>query len=264
MSARQGAPPSVVLPRHAVGGDRHGAARGCELDRVGKEVVENLLQLAGIGFDHRQLLPITCASSIFFASACGRMMPTKPSTVAHASRLDVHLHSPGLDLRHVEQFVDHLEQRAAAGKNVADVATALGIDICVGLGDLLEQFREADDRVQRRAELVADVGEELALETVGFVEPDVASASSLSLRSRLLFIARSCAWPCSRRSSMRVERLGELLNSSPVVIWSGCDQSPAWIFFAVSRKLRTGERISLVRIGGTQARPAGSRRFPPR
>src|SRR5690606_8012823 len=78
------------------------------------------------------------------------------------------------------EAVDHLQEGAAGGGDVLEVAAALGeaggvvAGGVLALGDLEEEFGEADDRVQRRAEFVADVGDELALEAVGLVEGDVA------------------------------------------------------------------------------------------
>ena len=77
--------------------------------------------------------------------------------------LDLQL--PGLDLRQVENVVDQLEQVLAAGADRADVVAALGLVAVVGVAD--EQLGEAEDAVERRANLVAHVGQELALGAVG-------------------------------------------------------------------------------------------------
>ena len=74
--------------------------------------------------------------------------------------LQVELEPSGLDLRHVEHVVDDVEQVFAAAVNVAAV-----LDILVG-AERAEHSRfhdlgETDDGIQRRAQLVAHVGEKL-------------------------------------------------------------------------------------------------------
>ena len=71
------------------------------------------------------------------------------------------VHAPRLDLRDVEDVVDELQEVAARDQDVADVALLLVVEVAEEL--LLEQLREADDRVERRAQLVAHVREEGAL-----------------------------------------------------------------------------------------------------
>jgi hypothetical protein len=68
----------------------------------------------------------------------------------------------GLDLRHVENVVDDAEQMV---RRVADLVEALAV---LRLADVaLEQVGHAEDGVHRRADLVAHVGQELALRPVG-------------------------------------------------------------------------------------------------
>ena len=76
----------------------------------------------------------------------------------------------GLDLREVEQVVDQVQQQHAAFVNVADVAVVLRrAERPEQLR--LEDLREAEDGVQGRAQLVADIGEELRLGGVGGLGP---------------------------------------------------------------------------------------------
>ena len=80
--------------------------------------------------------------------------------------LEVEHHASGLDPRHVENVVDDAEQVGAA---LVDVAAIL---LVLGRAELAEHarlhdLREADDGVERRAELVADIGQELRLGAVG-------------------------------------------------------------------------------------------------
>ena len=81
---------------------------------------------------------------------------------------EVELHAAGLDLRQVEDVVDKREQMVARGVNVAQVLELLVVDLAKHL--LAQHLGEADDRVERRAQLVRHVGEELRLVLVGHLE----------------------------------------------------------------------------------------------
>ena len=71
-----------------------------------------------------------------------------------------------LEPRHVEHVADDVEQVLAAGEDVgAIVAVLFRAERTEGLA--FHQLREADDRVERRAQLVAHVGEEFRLGAVG-------------------------------------------------------------------------------------------------
>ena len=71
---------------------------------------------------------------------------------------------PGLDARDVEDLVDQLQQVPAA---LEDLLHALAVGSAVGLH--LEELPEAEDRVERRPQLVAHAREELTLRLVGAV-----------------------------------------------------------------------------------------------
>ncbi len=75
-------------------------------------------------------------------------------------------HVAGLDLRHVENIVDDVEEMLAA---IVDVA---GVFIVLGRAEraehlVLQDFRKAEDGVERRAELMGHVGQEFRLRPVG-------------------------------------------------------------------------------------------------
>ena len=73
---------------------------------------------------------------------------------------------PDFEPRHVEHVADDIEQILAAGENVgAIVAVLFRAERAEGLA--FHQLREADDGVERRAKLVAHVGEEFGLGAVG-------------------------------------------------------------------------------------------------
>ena len=78
--------------------------------------------------------------------------------------LDVELHLPGLDLREVEETVDEPEQVVRGLGHTEEVRLLLRGHLAVEAVE--HQLRVADDRVHRRAQLVTDRGEELALQPV--------------------------------------------------------------------------------------------------
>jgi hypothetical protein len=82
--------------------------------------------------------------------------------------LEVQLHLAGLDLGEVEHGVDQLQQVLAGRVDLSEiVGELLGSEIG---GVLLEHLAVADDRVERRAQLVRHVGQELRLVAVGGLE----------------------------------------------------------------------------------------------
>ena len=80
--------------------------------------------------------------------------------LAQRERRDLELDLPRLDLREVEDVVDEREQVVARREDVVEVLLLLLVDLAEHL--LAQHLREAEDRVQRRPQLVRHVGEELA------------------------------------------------------------------------------------------------------
>ena len=73
--------------------------------------------------------------------------------------VQIKLHPPGLDLGEVEDVVDQGEQVTARAKHAVE-----RLDVLLQrLGILPQHLGDADDGVERRAQLVAHVGEELRL-----------------------------------------------------------------------------------------------------
>ena len=81
--------------------------------------------------------------------------------VLQRERRDLELDLPGLDLGQVEDVVDQRQQVVARGEDVLEVLRLLLVELAEEL--LAEHLREADDRVQRRPQLVRHVGQELRL-----------------------------------------------------------------------------------------------------
>ena len=76
------------------------------------------------------------------------------------------LHLAGLDLGEVEDVVDDREQVLAGPVDLLQVGRRVLLDVLGG--QLLEQLAVADDGIQGRAQLVAHVGQERALDLAGF------------------------------------------------------------------------------------------------
>src|SRR5258708_31128873 len=73
-------------------------------------------------------------------------------------RLALDLHGAGLELRYVEDVADDLQQLTGR------LARHVGVEALIGIEAAVEEdLDHADDAVERRADLVAHVGEELGL-----------------------------------------------------------------------------------------------------
>ena len=95
----------------------------------------------------------------FFAAIGSIVLATSAISGASANDLEVKLHAPRLDLRQVEDVVDQREQVAARAEHAIERLEVL----LRRLGILPQHLGDADDGVERRAQLVAHVGEELRL-----------------------------------------------------------------------------------------------------
>src|SRR5205814_10608938 len=80
-------------------------------------------------------------------------------------RRKLELHPSRLDLREIEDVVDQSQLVLAGRENVLEVVGLLLVDAAEQT--LQEDLREADDRVERRSQLVRHVREELRLVPVG-------------------------------------------------------------------------------------------------
>ena len=83
-------------------------------------------------------------------------------------RRELELDLPRFDLGEVEHVVDEREQVVSGGQDVVEVLRLLFVDIADH--PLAQHLREADDRVQRRPQLVRHVGEEVRLVLAGRLE----------------------------------------------------------------------------------------------
>ena len=79
-------------------------------------------------------------------------------------RADLQFHFSGLNLGKIENRINQIQQMPPAGKHILGVALLLLIERSKSL--IAENFRKSDDRVQRRPQLMADIGEKLAFSSV--------------------------------------------------------------------------------------------------
>ena len=149
----------VLEPARA---QRDAPARGGELDRVREQVDDDLLELADVGDPVAEA--VLDLERQHQAVAAGPLADQRRAVVEqHRQRgpRQIELHPAGLDLREVEDVVDQREQVVARAVDVEQVLELLVVDLAEHL--LAQHLGEADDRVERRAQLVRHVGEELGL-----------------------------------------------------------------------------------------------------
>ena len=132
----------------------------------------NLSELPARFIRHCVMRPASpCASGMSAGTAADELQPLvrrqRPQRRAHALHRVLHrvvrqreLHAPGLDLGEVEHVVDEAQQVLAARLDVGERLLQVGRHLAVDLAE--DHLVEAEDGVQRRAQLVAHAGEELA------------------------------------------------------------------------------------------------------
>ena len=107
-------------------------------------------------------------------------------------RLRVHLETAGGDLRDVEHLVHEMAQVRRRGSDAIDRRNLPRREVAIEA--VAQQLDEADDGVERRPQLVRDVGEELALRLVGALHVAV---QALELHERPATCSARC---CSRNN----------------------------------------------------------------
>ncbi len=143
-------------------------AAGRELAGIGKEVQQHLEQEPPVRL-HRRAVCRHLRGKGQVARADGRFQDAARllDHVGDIDRLLLQLHAPGLDLGQVEHVVDKGQQVAGRLQDRVDVLRLLLVEAAEGLR--LQQLREADDGIQRRAQLVAHAGQEGGLGAVGLL-----------------------------------------------------------------------------------------------
>jgi hypothetical protein len=131
-----------------------------ELDGVAHEVHEDLAEPPGVAEDRPRYLGKNAAAEFepLLVAACSQQPHSVLDDVAEIEGRAVERQLAGLDLRGIEDVVDEGQQRLARLLHRAEV-----LQLFAGERRPERQLGHADDRVHRRANLVAHVGEELAL-----------------------------------------------------------------------------------------------------
>ena len=155
-SARLSAWIAGLQPRRPRSTSRRDAALLGELEGVGEQVLEHLLQPLRVGDDRRaagrgrarRRTRAPCARPR--GGSCARR---SPRSSAKATSPDVDRHRARLDLGQVEDVVDQREQVGAGGVDGLGELDLLGGEVALGV--LGEQLGEDQQAVERRAQLVA-------------------------------------------------------------------------------------------------------------
>ena len=155
--------PAIQPRRHVPHAHRHVALRG-ELERVRQQVLQDLLQALRVGRERRAAAPGRSRrrSARLLVSATWRNVRcTRVAQRAERDLLGLDRHRARLDLREIEDVVDQRQQIGARRVDVLGEVDLLAGEVAADVvGELLA---EDEDRVERRAQLVRHVREELGL-----------------------------------------------------------------------------------------------------
>jgi hypothetical protein len=134
-----------------------------ELGGVGQEVEHQLPQLEPIGDDAGGAVAHAgCEEHVLALERLLDRGDALLDELPHVDRLLHHLHPARLDLRQVEDVVDERQEGARVRLDYVEVAPAVRGEPLPLLAQ--EEIAVTEDPVQRGADLVGEVGEELALE----------------------------------------------------------------------------------------------------
>ena len=144
------------------------AAVGREFHGIGQQVDQDLLGRAAVRHHANRLLDVGVDHQMLVVGATRHHAQRFGERLGQIERLHVELHPSGLDLGHVEDVVDDFQQIVAAGENV--VAVFL-IFLRAELAEhaAFHDLGETDDGVERRAQLVTHIGQELGFGLVGLL-----------------------------------------------------------------------------------------------
>ena len=134
-----------------------------ELEGVGQQVLENLLQTLGVGVDaaaevridldvERELAVVRLVAE----RACDRF-----DQVGDVDLLGVDRDRAGLDLGEIEDVADQVEQVGAGAVDGARELDLLGRQVAVRV--VRKLLTQNENRVERRAQLVRHIGQEFGL-----------------------------------------------------------------------------------------------------
>ncbi|MNV25331.1 hypothetical protein D3C71_1164270 [compost metagenome] len=152
----------VFFFKHGAGND--GAFAG-ELDRVADQVGEDLLEPQRITHQRQRRVAVNQAHQFQLLGVGGRGEDGQGvlQQVAQVERNMVEHQFAGLDLREVEDLVNDPQQAVGGFFDGAQV-----VELARGQLAFLQQVRETENAVERRADFVAHVGQELGLDPARF------------------------------------------------------------------------------------------------
>ena len=131
-----------------------------ELEGIGQEVLEHLLQPSAVGVDRRRKvgveLHVEAKALLFRQRVEASLDELLDLGEANIRWIDVHL--AGLDLRQIEHVVDKGKQIAARGENRLGELHLLRSEVAVLV--LAEKPREDEEAVERSPQLVRHVRQE--------------------------------------------------------------------------------------------------------
>ena len=140
-----------------------------ELERVGQKIQKDALQFFGVGLGDHGTRRQDRQFDLLFTGQRFEVGGGRAQQFHQVHRGKLNRHFPGVELGDVKQVSDVLKQRARVA--IHDFKSAA---LFLGQAAVRQNlFRRTQDQGQRRAQFVADVGEELCLELVEFLEPGV-------------------------------------------------------------------------------------------
>ena len=135
-----------------------------ELGRVAEEVEEDLAHAGHVGAHGADVLQADLEHVGVLLDQGLDGGPDLVDEVADLEALEEQLHFARLDLGEVEDVVDEGQEVLARAVDLPEVGDEVRLPQVLGL--LPQQLAVADDRVEGRAQLVAHVGQEVALDAV--------------------------------------------------------------------------------------------------
>ena len=139
-------------------GHHENFALGCELDGVPHQIDQDLFEPLEVTHEEARhgALDVVVQLQVLLRGTVGEDVQCLAEQLfeIHRQRLDLHLRR--FELREIQNVVDQVQQRFAAGADHAHKLLLL-----FGKVGLQQQAGGADDAVHRRADLVAHVGQEI-------------------------------------------------------------------------------------------------------
>ena len=146
--------------------DGDGAVVLRELDGVGQQVLDGMVELLGVDHgDGAGGAGVDGERDVALGEQGGEVGLHAAHENLHVGSVQREVHAPGFELGEVEQVIDEIGHAAAALVDAFEVIDDFFVRGLAGAG--CAESRIGQDAVQRRAEFVGHVGQELALQQVG-------------------------------------------------------------------------------------------------